>query len=321
MISVHPPFWRIAFPKTFPAVTEWKNDYESSQKLQRALNASLQHDFRSVSTDGKLQITIIYPHKLPRWIDGKPHHMVAPATQFLEQVGQALPQIDWRLAHGFYEKKNLNRSSTRKQKLINTLTTRQSHLLDQEDEVTRDILTSWQSREARRLFIIVDDVYCQGTTVANLFSAITDKGGQVLAAVSLKRSYHYSYDGYTYRLRQPDKPNWSLPETTNALEGTIYKFGRIPDLATLFRVQASYSPQTAHKSVIELLEDVEGQLHRFGLTYRTLTDGECAHFSPYIRGYNTMQKHVNGMGYHGFIKALENTPSPPPIINSLFALA
>lgn len=201
-------------------------------------------------------IIIAYPHKHPDRQHKNEGLYFALAAQ--ESLKKQWPETRLIMAHALYETVHLGRSEDRSS--IHALSGQQRFAIDaglQEDPLP--FLHEAPTAARPALFIIVDDIIEQGTTIANMASFITHNGGTVVAAL-------------TYNQADALRQLSPLPQFFSVLDKP-YDQGFAPTLATWFadaarRDKTNYTP-------METVALMEAALQPHGRSLLTLTQGEC----------------------------------------------
>lgn len=240
-------------------------------------------------------IAIAYPHKAPSIWKNKPHEMFAHAQRFTAAMQTSLPAVNWIAADGICETRHLNRSGARGQDVVSTLT--KKHTFDFiGSEQRADLPFMRRDHQGPSYFILLDDVYAQGTTAANMINFIRHNGGHVLAAASMFKPH----DIGSFHLRQ-------FGQAANpTFKNDAYNKGAIPKIADAL---AGYIWVTSglHKDAIEArmedyVRELDDALHHVGLSLAALTMGECGRLIEYFQ--------AKPISHEKFIAALTKTAAP-----------
>lgn len=301
--SFEMPSRRLPLRADFPSIfsLEKKNGKIRKNSLgMKLLTREIEKELKQTGKqlEEKPRITIAYPHKRPSFFRGTPHRLVEQVYALRDSLMEVLPQIKWIIADGLCETKKLKRKLSKNQNIEKTLKKR--HEFKYFPDLQKEpLLFADPENKEQELFVLFDDIYCQGTTAANMINFIEHNGGRVLGAIAGNQPLHFPRS-----LRQE---NNSLMKTY--FVNDAYNKGRIPELANLFLISAASSKRASGFSAEQCLDDVESILQKWGYSLTTLTDGECQHIKPYIEGYSRMfGGSVRGHGYDGFIKAFANGP-------------
>jgi len=242
---------RIGFPEDFPDAMGGGR-YDSMLAIidqQLAL-----HGCRLPDVD---RINIAYPHK-HRSLS---HHVNAAeetATTVQMRLSELCPQVEWVLAGGLYEDKHLDRSGN--QSIQHGLFAKQNYAIDLEMQDGELPFAYEPVPDARpELFLIADRFIEQGTTIANLYSFLTQNGAKVLGVMAPVQ------DGYRFRQE----------EIGEKLGDPRWDNGRIPELAASFHNSARLYAHRPDLGPVQCVSLFEEGLNRHGHSLFTLTDGEC----------------------------------------------
>lgn len=232
-------------------------------------------------------ITIAYPHKAPK--KNTPHEMVGPAQRFTAAMQASLPDTKWIPADGICETRHLDRSNPRGQDMLDTL--RKKHRFDFIAlEQKEDLPFMHKDRSGPSYFILLDDVYAQGTTAASMINFIHHNGGHVLAAASMFKPHEMG----SFHLRQFNRA--ADPKFQN----DTYNKGAIPQIAEAllgYIWVSSLLPKGEIETRMEdYIRELDEALHHVGLSLPALTMGECGRLIEYFQ--------EKSISHDKFIKAL-----------------
>lgn len=232
---------------------------------------------RHVDWDKVDHISIAYPHKHPIQNPEHKNKALAVAKHAQRKLQAAAPHIDWILADALYERTHLARSEN--QGIVYSLTRKHDFGID--PQLQTQALPFLQANDnAPEYFILIDQDYETGTTLANLTSFIEANGGTVLAA----GVDHVWNDSWDLAQRRDYKPLLAQKFAAAAqAEGLPYG----PDeCMTLF----------------------DNALARHHLSLEALTDLECA--------YLNLIGHPRAITFGGLLQEMQETPpasAPAPI--------
>ncbi|MCB9990329.1 MAG: hypothetical protein H6867_02980 [Rhodospirillales bacterium] len=296
------PERRLPIRADFPRIVELQKDRwhlnEFSEETVRAELQKLQG-----YSEAPVRVTIIYPHKRPSRLKGKPHRLAGQAQKFRDSMALQMPDIQWHLADGLCERYKHKRVKVKNQMLDQALKRRQSYVYNQSLQVDPFPFMD-PSHSGKELFVLFDDVYSQGTTAVNIINFIEHNGGHVLAAFAGQHVYRFGFGQEFQYIQQPDKPF----STQTAFVNQLYNTGQIPYLAKIFHKAAQKSQRAKEFTPEQCLEDVDRMLHGWGYSLPTLTNGECFSVQRYLYGALTFHNAIKGVGYDGFIKAFSGGP-------------
>ncbi|WP_435640840.1 hypothetical protein [Micavibrio aeruginosavorus] len=246
-------------------------------------------------------ITIAYPHKAASAWKKKPHAMVSLTAQFAAALRKDMPQVNWIIADGLCETRHLNRSNPKGQDMVKTL--RKKHQFDYiANEQMGDLPFVRKDHQGPSYFILLDDVYAQGTTAANMISFIHHNGGHVLAAASIEKPHEMN----SFHLRQYA----CKTDKARVFQNDAYNKGAIPQIAEILSgyVWCGSEAGTKRQFIDDHLEDyvqeLDHALQNAGLSLSTLTMAECDRLMDYFKG----GYHSKTLGHREFIAALTQKP-------------
>lgn len=254
------PKARLEFPKHFmPKTMHLGRD--TKEKLVQKIDAALQKNGLSLGSVGRM--TIAYPHKDPALFFRRHSGGYDAAVDFIAMVKAAAPQVEWLMADAICETVHLNRT-LRGSSSFYSIT--QSHQYAVRPELQKKPLPFLSNdNKNQEVFIIVDDVMEQGTTIANLCSYLTHNGALVLGA---------AVDGEIDVLQR--RHAWEEDITLRAeFRDASRNTGQLPHLAQAFAASAlKYGHQDATPD--KCLEVFEEALQEHGKSLFSLTHAECS---------------------------------------------
>lgn len=237
----------------FPAVADLSGGV--AQLLSR-LAQELAKRNTSLHTVGS--INVIYPQKHPVREAGHFNRAVKTVTDAVTALRREFPFINWTMVEAFYERHSFSR--TKDQSALRALTCRQEYGVD--PDLQKQILPFlYGAMPGRDYFVMIDDTFWQGTTLANLAGFIEFNGGTVLLAAA------ESFGTLSHHLAQQSAPLWQI-----AGGGTEAR-GRLPELGRAFAASARQDGYILTPD--ECLAKFNGALEPHGKTAASLTDGEC----------------------------------------------
>ncbi len=248
----------------FPAMTEPTGQAE---KLVAIIKAELEK--KGVTWDKAGRINIAFPQKdrelFPHRRRNRGLHQAHLTKKELEMYA---PHIEWALAEGLLETRDLDRRGN--QSSLHALTGQQAYRFDPSLQIDHFPFAESGSTEDH-YFIVVDHTSEQGTTLANLINWITVNGGTVLAAAADNDSLTQRRTGNDWPLEKPLRAEFS-----DAAANT----GRLAELASAFALSAEqdnwkYKMRYGRPTPNNCLDAFDTALHRLGLSVQALTDREC----------------------------------------------
>lgn len=240
----------------FPAIFNHSDRAESFAVIGQEL-AKHGETFDSGAT-----IIIAYPHKHP---DKDPEWRLEGTAELFGWRGEAhAPKTKWEVAHGIFETVPLCR--TFNQSTQHALAGRQ--IYDVDTALQQKPLSFLDENDtARKFFVIIDDTFIKGTTIANLRSYIEHNGGIVLAAGGL-----YPQKNSFLAQRAPKK-NKERPVLEGPFGDPLRNTARLPQLAVYFAKSAQKEGlKLTPQQCIEMLEE---KLNLIGHSVFALTNNEC----------------------------------------------
>ncbi len=256
--SLSMPKLRLEFPQHFMLETmDFVRD--TKEELVLKIDTALQKNGFSLDTVGR--ITIAYPHKDPNLFTDRRGGYDA-AMSFLEKVSEAAPQVEWLTADALCDTVHLQRMWNGHNSLY-TIT--KSHTYAVRPELQERPLPFLDpDNKKQEVFIIVDDILEQGTTVANLCSYLTHNGALVLGA---------AVDGELEILQK--RYGWDDDVDLKAeFKDANRNTGQLPALARAFTDSAL---KHGHREATpdKCLEVFEEALREHGKSVFSLTQAEC----------------------------------------------
>ncbi len=304
----------------FPPVVNLALWCESSRwKLGAGLNERIGQEIEKSlgSVSAATRITVAYPHKAPGWIFAHDNGLRPHVAGITNKLEQAFPEISFEIADGLCEKHQLNRSAARNQNVIKTAMKQQPFYYVPKLQGSPISLLA-EDRQEKELFILVDDVFCQGTTAANMISFIEHNGGHVLTAAAVEGVMGHTYHAVnpcSYLPQQEIKMRGSMDNSRydrdfkngQALRGTFknaaYNKGCLPVLAEAFYQAAQKEGVYADMSHEQHLEVIDQSLRAHGRSLSTMTNGECYHMANFFGGSRSMEPVY--VSYKSLVRAMK----------------
>jgi len=267
------PRFRVPIRADFPKII---NPYNFRDV---AINIRDELEKRGLRFEDIEQINLSFPHK-----EGSRHNNGAQSARILtDNLGDLLPQKRWVMARGIFDAAHLGRSEN--QSAVHALTERHVYGVDMEKQ-QRELPFLRENFQGESYFILVDDCFEQGTTLANLHSFIEHNGGTVLGAYAAPVGL---YSSLQQRGSSQNFYGLGAPVESDVLSAAFndasYGAGRIPEMATAFQHSARQgSAPWRDMDAAACAQMFEDCLAPFDHSMTLMTDGEAQRLIDTLMG-------------------------------------
>jgi hypothetical protein len=182
---------RLPIPANFPPVIRTRPDViddDFDTVLKGIGSAAIGNKFKEAlaargqdSCSLPEEIYIAYPHKY--YVADRPDKLRWDATKLAHLLQEQFPETEFKVLNGLMEAKALDRSGKNNANIIHTLSQRQRIFYDvSATMLAPDFL--YAEVEQQPWFILIDNSYEYGTTMAEWYSFISSRGGFVCGLVA-----------------------------------------------------------------------------------------------------------------------------------------